>query len=76
MEMAGPLAGQVHGTQGVLEAGMLRGRENPPCALELVDSPKPLQPGAVDKILLGRPPRHAAGPALGDAEVSVDGVTG
>src|SRR5229473_2412177 len=76
VEVARPLAGEVHRTQRMLESGMLRRREDPPRALQLVDAPEPLQPGAVDQVLLGRPPGHAPGSALRDAKVSVDGVTG
>src|SRR5207244_5109765 len=46
-----PLAGQVHRAERVLEARVLGGRENPPGALQLVDAPEALEPGAVDKVL-------------------------
>src|SRR5207253_3078956 len=72
----GPLAGQVHGTQRVLESRMLRRGEHPPGALQLVNPAQALQPGAVDQILLRRVPGHSARPALRDAKVSVDGIAG
>ena len=74
--MFGPLAGQVHGTQRVLESRMLRRGEHPPGALQLVNPAQALQPGAVDQILLRCVPGHAARPALRDAKVSVDGIAG
>ena len=72
--MARPLTGQVHCSEGMLKPRMLRSREHPPCALQLVDASKPLQPRRVDKILLRGLPRHASWPAFRDAKVSVDGI--
>src|SRR2546428_14189506 len=74
MQVACPLPGEVHGAQGVLKPGVLRGRENPPRTLQLVNAAEPLQPGAVDQVLLRRGPRHAARPTLCDAKVSVDRI--
>jgi predicted metal-dependent hydrolase len=53
---------------------MLGGGENPPGALELVDAAEALHPGRVDQVLLRCLAGHAAGTALGDAKVSVDGI--
>ena len=72
VEVARPLAGQVHGTHGVLEARVLGGGEDPPGALQLVDAAEALQPGMVDHVLLGRSAGHAA--RLGDPDVAVDRV--
>ena len=46
-------AGQVHGPEGMLEAGVLGGRIDPPGGLQLVDLPQTLHPGIVDHSLLG-----------------------
>ena len=45
VKVARPLACQVHGTQGVLEARVLSCGEHPPRALKLVDATQALQPG-------------------------------
>jgi predicted metal-dependent hydrolase len=74
MEMTGPLARQVHRAKGVLETRVLRGREHPPCALQLMDPAQPLQPSGVHEVLLRRLPRHPAWAAARDAKVSVDGI--
>src|SRR6266568_7883337 len=66
----------MHGAERVLEARVLGGGENPPGALQLMNASEPLQPWAVDEVLLGRSSRHAARPALGDVQVAVDGITG
>ena len=72
--MARPFAGEVHGAQRVLEARMLRGRENPPCALQLMDPAQPLQPRGIDEVLFRGSTSNPAGAPFGDAKVSVDGV--
>jgi predicted metal-dependent hydrolase len=74
MKVLGPLAGEVHGAERVLEPRMLRSGENPPRALQLVDAAKALQPRGVDEILFGRVTRHTAWPTLRDAKVSIDGI--
>ncbi len=53
---------------------MLGGRKHPPRALQLVDAAQPLQPCRVDDILFRGVTGDSAGPALGDAKVSVDGI--
>src|SRR5229473_1063796 len=66
----------MHSAERVLESRVLGCGENPPGALQLVNAPEPLQPWAVDEVLLGRSPGHAARPGLGDAQVAVDGIAG
>jgi len=72
--MLRPFAGEMHRTQRVLEARMLGGGEDPPCALELVDATEPLQPSGVDQVLLRRISLGAARTLPRDAKVSVDGI--
>ena len=76
VKVLGPLARKVHCTERVLKARVLRGRKNPPRALELVDAAQPLQPRRVDQVLLGRLPGDSARAAFGDAKVAVDGIAG
>src|SRR6266566_3730092 len=76
MQVARPLAGQVHSAECVLESRVLGGGENPPSALQLVNAPEALQPRAVDEVLLRRSSGHAARPAFRDAQVAVDGIAG
>ena len=56
-------AGQVHGPQDVLEAGVLGRGIDPPGGLQLVDLPQPLDPGVVDDPLLGDLALRQARPA-------------
>src|SRR4030088_2704244 len=76
VEMACPLPGEVHRAKRVLEPRMLCRGENPPRALQLMNTPQALEPGVVDEVLLRRLSGHAARPPFGDAKVSVDGVAG
>ena len=69
-----PLAGEVHGAERVLEARVLRGREHPPRALQLVDPAQALQPSGIDQVLLRRLPGDSPGAAFGDAKVTIDGI--
>jgi predicted metal-dependent hydrolase len=66
----------MHRTEGVLEARMFRGGENPPGALQLVDAAQALQPRGVHEILLRGVTCHTARPTLRDAKVSVNGIAG
>src|SRR5258708_7395461 len=76
VQVARPLASQVHRAQRMLESRVLGGREHPPCALQLVNAAESLQPGGINEVLLRRSSRHAARPALGDTQVAIDGVAG
>ena len=62
VERARPQAGLVHDPEPVREARVLRGREDPPGALELADPAQALEPGRVEQVLLGDAPRPAARP--------------
>ena len=66
-------AGQVHGPQHVLEAGVLGRGKDPPGGLQLVDLPQPLQPGVIDDLLLGDLALGQPAPR-GEGDVAVDGV--
>ena len=74
--MARPLAGEVHRTQSVLKPRMLRRREDPPRALQLMDPAQALQPCGIHEVLLRCLACDTARPPLCDAKVSVDGIGG
>ena len=63
---------QVHGAEGVLEAAVLGGREDPARGLQLRHAPEALHPRRVDQVLLGRLARRGIGPRIED--VPVDGI--
>ena len=48
-----PQPGLVHDPETVREAGVLRGREDPPRALQLADPAQALEPCGVEEVLLG-----------------------
>ena len=71
----------VHHAQTVREPGVLGGREDPACRLQLADPAEPLQPRGVQQVLLGdilvEQPRGARldrRQPLGELEVAVDGI--
>ena len=64
------LAGQVHCTEQVDKARVLRAGEDPPRALQLVDAAETLQPGTVEQLALARMTRAA----FGDLDVAVQRI--
>ena len=81
VERARPQAGLVHDPEPVREARVLRGREDPPGALELADPAQALEPGRVEQVLLGHLLVRQSGrtglvrrEALGQLDVAVDRV--
>ena len=73
VELVDRPAGQVHGPQNVLEAGVLGRGEDPPGGLQLVDLPQPLDPGVVDDLLLGDLALRQPG-RRGEGDVPMDRV--
>ena len=72
VELAREAPRQVHGAEGVLEAAVLGGREDPARGLQLRHAPEALHPRRVDQVLLGRLARRGIGPRIED--VPVDGI--
>ncbi len=72
VKLLGEATGQVHGPEGMLEAAVLGGGEDPARRLELRHAPEALHPGGVDQVLLGRLPGDAIRARVED--VLVDGV--
>ena len=66
----GEPARQVHGSQRVLEAAVLGGREHPARRLELRDAPQALHPRGIDQILLGGLSRDTPRPRVLDVLVN------
>ncbi len=60
---------EVHRPQGVLEAAVLRGREDPPRRLQLRHPAQPLHPRGVDQVLLGRLAGRPLRPGIEDVLV-------
>jgi len=73
VEMPTEFPRHVHGSQGVLETGVLGGGIDPARALELVNPPEPLEPGRVEEVPLGLFP-GAGGIGDGEPRVLVDGI--
>ena len=71
-ELLGEAPGQVHGSQRMLEAAVLRGGKHPARGLQLRDAPQALHPRGVEHVLLGGLPRDRARARVED--VVVDGV--
>ncbi len=53
VQLVGGTAGEEHGTEHVLEAGVFRAGKDPPCRLELMDLAESLHPGVIDDLLFG-----------------------
>ena len=66
-------AAEMHGAQDVRKPRMFRGRKDPPCRLQLMNLPHPLQPRMIDYLPLGDFARRQIGP--GDKrQVAVDRI--